>query len=277
VGHRDYRGDCVSGGHDFLAAVIIPFLIFMPSDLSNPTPPELPPASGNFACKGGMIFVMGTLLLLLPACSTIIAHEKEEAALREITEQLKSGMGLLAVCQQDLNALLPTIKGSLENPMRVPVPVDDARNQIAKVKDSYEQFRTAATTLIAKSNETFALLDQYPPQNLSEQADTKYWVTYSSAKVGMRKLGKTFSDTQVTYGSLEKSLTLLDKTLADLQANPGKWKRDSDGKIVFLDEELQTRVTSEIDQWRGAKKQSDALDYNNKINQPSSPTPSPSS
>ena len=246
----------------------------MPPDSPNQTPPPLPSASGNFVRKYRKVFIAGAILLLLCVCvlSAFIAikvkksTEERMAAQRQMAEINEQKLmvkeeffrkSVWELANQEANfrialfALDPTLKGCLENPARLLTPACDARNQIAKVKTAYEQWRAAKTALLAKMNEELSQQDPASGSSVTGSAkDFRRWLVETK-----EIFEKSSSNKQPMYERFGKIYPCLDQALADLQANPDKWKWESDGRLTFLDEALQAKVMGKIDECRAAMKQ----------------------
>ena len=221
---------------------------FMPSDL-----PKL------ISFKDRRKFLWNVFLILCCAVSIYLSvvSNIERAKVRRVgTEMLRLQTEMFALTNSYLKQEVAFSKNAaafdsasgdwIKYPIQAPVSVDDARSQIAKLKAESEQLNASAITIIDAINKQLAQLDG--------TALPDYGLNYLKY-LAFTKNNLTSPDAQARSELYNKEFTCFDQALADLQANPFKWKRDSDGKLVFLDEELQAKVRGRIDEWVAAMKQ----------------------
>jgi len=149
-----------------------------------------------------------------------------------------------AAFSKNVDAFFLVEGGWLKTAIKSPEVLANARDRIAKLKIENKQLNTLATSLLDEMNKRLAQQDSPPGVPLEMLAG--YRESFSKALPNM----------QVQYEFYDKIFTCLDQVLADLQASPLKWKRDSDGNLIFLDEEFRAKVTRELDECRTVMKQS---------------------
>jgi len=148
---------------------------------------------------------------------------------------------------EDLDAFGLESKNWFVTAIKSPADMAGVRTQVAKLKTENEQLNASNVALLAEMNRMLA------------QKDTSSGIPLGTLTGFRDSFSKRFPNMQAQSECLNKLFTSTDQILADLQANPLKWRRETNGKLTFLDLAFQTKMVSELGEAEALEKQSDDL------------------
>jgi len=148
---------------------------------------------------------------------------------------------------QNLDAFGLTSKNWFITAIKSSAGIASARDQVAKLKAESKQLNASNVALLAEMNRMLV------------QKDTSSGIPLGTLTGFRDSFSKRFPNMQAQSECLDKLFTSIDQILADLQANPLKWRRETNGKLTFLDNDFQAKMISELKEADALEKQSDNL------------------